>query len=146
MGTYSELVEPNTSSAERKRIAILSDDSTLSLSLTLFFENEFDVSVVSNPADVPGLIRNDAADLLLIDTGLPNKEVSRLLGDIRSSSKHFPIVSMYVFHDRSRLIDNDIKKNSDAVFYKPANILDVLGQIRLLLSIGNESHGLSSQQ
>jgi DNA-binding response OmpR family regulator len=118
----------------KKRIVILSDDVYLSHSLSLFLENEFEVEAVDHYSKAIEVVSTHKTDLLLVDYGLPGKEISRIIDAIRSSDKKLPIVSMYVYHEKSKRADSDLKRCCDAVFYKPVNILDVLGRIRVLLS------------
>lgn len=117
----------------KKRILILSDDSQLALSLSLFFGEEFDVQIVEQFDHAWELITHNHADLLLVDFGLPDDHISKSLSNIRRRKK-IPIVLMYVFHEKKVSLETELRKHVDAVFYKPVNILDVLGQIRLFLS------------
>ncbi len=117
----------------KKRILILSDDSQLASSLSLYFGEEFDVQTVEEFEQARDIIIQDSADLLLFDFGLPDKRIPESLSIIRRK-KNIPIVLMYVFHEKTLPIELEIRKYADAVFYKPVNIVDVLGQIRLFLS------------
>lgn len=117
----------------RKRILILSDDSQLASSLSLFFGEEFDVQTVEQFDQARDIIIQENADLLLIDFGLPDNRISQSLSTIKSRKK-IPVILMYVFHEKKLSIESEIRKYADAVFYKPVNIIDVLGQIRLFLS------------
>jgi DNA-binding response OmpR family regulator len=117
----------------KKRVLILSDDSQLALSLSLFFGDEFDVQTVEHFDHARDIIIQNNADLLLIDFGLPDDRIPRSLSTIRQR-KQIPIVLMYVFHEKKMAIESEIRKYADAVFYKPVNLLDVLGKIRLFLS------------
>lgn len=117
----------------KKRILILSDDSQLASSLSLYFGEEFDVQTVEEFDQARDIIIQDNADLLLFDFGLPDNRIPESLSIIRRK-KNIPIVLMYVFHEKTLPIELEIRKYADAVFYKPVNIVDVLGQIRLFLS------------
>jgi DNA-binding response OmpR family regulator len=118
----------------RKKIVILSDDLHLSQSLSLFFGNEFDVQTVDSFTDVSSIVCSSTVDLLLVDFGLPEPCISKSLCAIRESGCTIPIVLMYVFHEKKKNQESEMRKYADAVFYKPVNILDVLGQIRIFLS------------
>lgn len=117
----------------KKRILILSDDFQLASSLSLYFGEEFDVQTVEQFEQARDIIIQDNADLLLFDFGLPDNQIPESLSIIRRK-KRIPIVLMYVFHEKTLPIELEIRKYADAVFYKPVNIVDVLGQIRLFLS------------
>jgi len=117
----------------KKKVLILSDDSQLAMSLSLFFGEEFDVQTVDKFDHARDIIGQNNADLLLIDYGLPDDRFPKSLSSIRRQ-KQIPIVLMYVFHEKKGIIESEIRKYADAVFYKPVNILEVLGKIRLYLS------------
>jgi DNA-binding response OmpR family regulator len=117
----------------RKKILILSDDSQLALSLSLFFGEEFEVQTVEQFDQARDIIHNGRADLFLIDFGLADDTITRSLSTIKRRKK-IPIILMYVFHEKKVGAESEIRKYADAVFYKPVNVLDVLGQIRLFLS------------
>jgi DNA-binding response OmpR family regulator len=117
----------------KKRILILSDDSQLASSLSLYFGEEFDVQTVEQLEHARDIIIRDNADLLLFDFGLPDNRIPESLSVIKRN-KNIPIVLMYVFHKKALPIELEIRKYTDAVFYKPVNIVDVLGQIRQFLS------------
>jgi len=127
----------NTHNADRaglkKKVLILSKDAQLALSLSLFFGDEFEVQTVEKFDHAGDIIGQNGADLLLIDYGLPDDHIPKSLSSIRQK-KDIPIVMMYVFHGKKIKIESEIRKYADAVFYKPVNILDVLGKIRLFLS------------
>lgn len=118
----------------RKKILIISDDSQLAQSLSLFFGEEFDVSTVEHFDDVLRLISQKRADLLLVDFGLPDAKISESLGSLKRQGLTIPIVLMYAYHERKKSVESEIRKYADAVFYKPVNIFEVLGQIRIFLS------------
>ena len=118
----------------KKRILIISDDLSLALNLSLFLADEFSVDTIDHQCETVDKVDNLKTDLLLVDYGLPGKEISKTLSKIRTYDKKLPIVSMYVYHEKSKSVDSDLKRCCDAVFYKPVNILDVLGRIRSLLS------------
>lgn len=117
----------------KKRVLILSDDPQLAVSLSLYFGDEFDVQTVENFDHARDVIKRDNADLLLIDFGIPHDRIPRSLSSIHRQKK-VPIVMMYVFHEKKAALENEIRKYADAIFYKPVNLLDVLGKIRLFLS------------
>jgi len=117
----------------KKKVLILSKDTQLALSLSLFFAEEFEVQTVEQFDHAGDIIGQDDADLLLIDYGMPDDHIPKSLSSIRRR-KNIPIVMMYVFHEKKMSIESEIRKYTDAVFYKPVNILDVLGKIRLCLS------------
>jgi len=118
---------------DKKRILILSDDSQLASSLSLFFGDEFDVQTVEQFDQVREILNRGHADLLLIDFGLPDNRISQSLSNLKGRKK-IPVILMYVFHEKKIPIESEIRKYADAVFYKPVNITDVLGRIRLFLS------------
>ncbi len=112
---------------------ILSDDSQLASSLSLFFGDEFEVQTVEQFDQARDIIKQGNVDLLLIDFGLPDNRISHSLSNLKSRKK-IPVILMYVFHEKKIPIESEIRKYADAVFYKPVNITDVLGRIRLFLS------------
>ncbi len=118
---------------DKKRILILSDDSQLASSVSLFFGDEFEVQTVEQFDQARDIIKQGNVDLLLIDFGLPDNRISHSLSNLKSRKK-IPVILMYVFHEKKIPIESEIRKYADAVFYKPVNLTDVLGRIRLFLS------------
>jgi DNA-binding NtrC family response regulator len=134
MQTVKQQAKRDIGAKNRKKILILSDDSQLAMSLSLFFGDEFEVKTVEHFNDAREIIKRNEADLLLVDFGVPDDRMPVSLGNLKDRNENIPMILMYVFHERKKPVDVAIRKLADAVFYKPVNLLDVLGQIRVFLS------------
>ena len=118
----------------KKRVVILSSDATLGLSLSLFFENTYKVISTSEDEMVIAAIDSHMVDLLIIDVGIFDTGILELINTIRMKNKEIPIVVMYVFQEKLRQFEDNLRPDVNMIFYKPVDLTQVSSEVRMLLA------------
>ncbi len=118
----------------KQRIVILSSDATLGLSLSLFFENVYKVSSTSEEEMVTKALESGMADLLIIDSGLFDTDLLDLVDAVRRVRPEIPVIVMYVYQEKMRVLEDRLRPRVDMIFYKPVDLAQVSGEIRVLLA------------
>jgi DNA-binding response OmpR family regulator len=118
----------------RKRIVILSSDATLGLSLSLFFENVYNVVSTSEGEVVEKALESNMIDLLIVDVGLFDTDLLNLVGSIRKKNSDLPVIVMYVYQEKIRKLEDTLRSQVNMIFYKPVDLSQVSNEIRMLLA------------
>ncbi len=118
----------------KKRVVILSTDSTLGLSLSLFFENIYKVISTTEEQMVITALDSDMVDLLIVDIGIFDTGTCELINQVRKRKKDLPIIVMYVFQEKMRKLEDDLRADVNMIFYKPVDLTQVSSEVRLLLA------------
>lgn len=120
--------------ATRKRIVILSSDATLGLSLSLFFENIYNVVSTSEGEVVEKALESNMVDLLIVDVGPFDTELLALVGSVRGKNPDLPVIIMYVYQEKIRKLEDKLRSQVNMIFYKPVDLSQVSNEIRVLLA------------
>ena len=118
----------------RRRIVILSTDATLGLSLSLFFENTYNVVSTSEADVVEKALESRMIDLLIIDIGPFDTEILTLIGTVRKKNPNLPVIVMYVYQEKIRKREEQLRSQVNMIFYKPVDLSQVSNEIRVLLA------------
>ncbi len=118
----------------KKRVVILSSDTTLGLSLSLFFENTYNVISTSEAEVVENALKSEMLDLLIIDVGPFDTELLDLLSIIRKTNSELPVIVMYVYQEKIRKVEERLRTQVNMIFYKPVDLAQVSNEIRVLLA------------
>jgi DNA-binding response OmpR family regulator len=124
----------NRKEVTRKRIVILSSDTTLGLSLSLFFENVYNVVSTSEGEVVENALGSNMIDLLIVDVGPFDTDLLNLVGSIRKKNSELPVIVMYVYQDKIRKLEDTLRSQVNMIFYKPVDLSQVSNEIRVLLA------------
>jgi DNA-binding response OmpR family regulator len=119
---------------KRKRIVILSSDATLGLSLSLFFENVYNVVSTSEAEVVENALESNMVDLLIVDVGPFDTDLLNLVGSIRKKNSDLPVIVMYVYQEKIRKFEDTLRSQVNMIFYKPVDLSQVSNEIRVLLA------------
>ncbi len=119
---------------EKQRIVILSSDATLGLSLSLFLENVYRVSSTSEEEMVTKALESGMVDLLIIDIGLFDTGLLDLVGSVHAIQPDLPVIVMYVYQEKMRQLEDRLRTRVSMIFYKPVDLAQVSGEIRVLLA------------
>jgi DNA-binding response OmpR family regulator len=125
---------PHRKDVTRKRIVILSSDATLGLSLSLFFENIYNVVSTSEGEVVEKALESNMIDLLIVDVGLFDTDLLNLVGSIRKKNSDLPVIVMYVYQEKIRKLEDTLRSQVNMIFYKPVDLSQVSNEIRVLLA------------
>jgi DNA-binding response OmpR family regulator len=125
---YSTIVDET-----KKTIFIYSPDLHFCFSLSMLFEDRYNVVTTTNPGMLESCVGTYAADLVLVDAS-PTQALMGQFAKLRTSNARIPIILLYVYSQKSVEMDKAIRTHVDSVFYKPFEIEAVSKRITELLS------------
>jgi len=117
----------------KKTILIYSPDLNFCFSLSLLFQNKFNVITTTNPSTLEPFVTHYSPSLLLVDSS-PSEKVRDQLHALKELNHELPIIMIYVYNSKESLLDRDVRKEVDSVFYKPFDLSVVSNRIHELLS------------
>jgi DNA-binding response OmpR family regulator len=117
----------------KKTIILYSPDLNFCFSLSMLFQDRFNVITTTNLGMLDRLVADYAADLVLVDAVPSEKLIERLVG-LRSVSSKLPIIVLYVYNSKEMDLDKTIREHVDSVFYKPLEVAPISRRIEELLT------------
>ncbi len=117
----------------KKTIFIYSPDLHFCFSLSMLFEDRYNVVTTTNPGMLESCVGTYAADLVLVDAS-PTQTLISQFTKLKTHNERIPIILLYVYSQKSVEMDKAIRTQVDSVFYKPFEIEAVSKRINELLS------------
>ena len=116
----------------KKTILIYSPDLNFCFSLSMLFQDRYNVITTTNLGLLDKFVGTYSADLVIIDA-IPSEKIIGRLEGLREIKSDLPIIMLYVYSSREVELDTEIRKHVDSVFYKPFEIDSVSERIEGLL-------------
>lgn len=107
--------------AEKKTILIFSPDTNFCLSLSMLFQDRYNVVTTTDLALIEELAADNGASLAIVDE-VPSDQVISAIDSLHGSCEGIPVVMLYVYNSRDVALDRAMRSHADAVFYKPVEI------------------------
>lgn len=123
---------PPAMDAKKKTILIYSPDLNFCFSLSMLFQDKYNVVTTTNSGLLEPFVKQYAADLVIVDA-VPTPSIIQKLDSLKMFDHHLPVIILYVYGPRETMLDSDIRSHVDSVFYKPFDIADVAKRIDELL-------------
>jgi DNA-binding response OmpR family regulator len=124
---------PGEGGENKKTILLYSPDLNFCFSLSMLFQDRYNVITTTNPGMLDKLVADYSANLVLVDAVPSEKLIDRLEG-LRKLANRLPTILLYVYNARDVELDKAIRAHVDAVFYKPFEIAPLSRRIEELLS------------
>jgi DNA-binding NtrC family response regulator len=124
----------------KKTILIYSPDLNFCFSLSMLFQNRYNVSTTTNLGMLETFLANYSADLVMIDA-FPSTKIIQTLEGLKELKRHLPIIMLYVYNSREVGLDEAIRGHVDSIFYKPFDISVVSRRVEELLESRDEGLG-----
>ena len=121
------------SGEEKKTILIYSPDLNFCFSLSMLFQDRYNVITTTNIGMLDKLVADHSANLVMVDA-VPTEKLIERLDSIKGLNQHLPIILLYVYSSKDMAMDRVIRGHVDTVFYKPFEIAPVSKRIEELLS------------
>ncbi len=118
----------------KKSILIYSPDLNFCFSLSMLFQDRYNVSTTTNLSMLETFVANYSADLVMIDA-VPSARIIERLAGLRESSHQIPVIMLYVYNAKEVQFDQAVRKHVDSVFYKPFEVNAVSKRIEELLAL-----------
>lgn len=123
---------PKDANEPKRTILIYSPDLNFCFSLSMLFQDRYNVITTTNPGMLETFADHYAADLVIVDAVPSEKMIERLHG-IRSAERRIPIIMLYVYSPKEIELDSAIRSHVDSVIYKPFDIADMARRVEELL-------------
>jgi len=117
----------------KKTVLIYSPDLNFCFSLSILFQDRYNVVTTTNLGMLERFVGSYSADLLIIDAG-PSEKLIEHLKNLRGSNNQLPIIMLYVYNSKDAKLDRVIRERVDSVFYKPFEIGSVSQRVSELLT------------
>jgi DNA-binding response OmpR family regulator len=121
------------SNETKKTIILYSPDLNFCFSLSMLFQDRFNVITTTNLGMLERLVKDYAADLVLVDA-VPSSQLIQRIEGLRTASPKLPILLLYVYNSKETNLDRAIREHVDSVFYKPLEIAPISRRIEELLA------------
>ena len=116
----------------KKTILLYSPDLNFCFSLSVLFQDRFNVITTTNLGLLDRLQGTYAADLVIIDA-VPSDGLLERLERLKGERPSLPVLVLYVYNSKAAQLDRDIRTRVDSVFYKPIELETVTRRIETLL-------------
>ena len=116
----------------KKTIVLCSPDLNFCLSLSMLFQDRYNVVTAT---DLDTLLKSALTcpvDLVLVDAA-PSVRTLQQIEDLKRLRASISIIMLYVYSAKDGGLDRDARKEVDSVFYKPFEIATVSQRIDDLL-------------
>ncbi|HET6271440.1 MAG TPA: hypothetical protein VFG32_00510 [Bacteroidota bacterium] len=117
----------------KKTILIYSPDLNFCFSLSLLFQDRYNVITTTNPGTLGSFVQQYAADLVIVDA-VPSEKVIERIDSLKEQNKCLPIIMLYVYSAKDVQLDMSIRNHVDSVFYKPFDLAPFSQRIDELLT------------
>ena len=134
MATQSNILQPAPVVEEgKKTILIYSPDLNFCFSLSMLFQDRYNVVTTTNPGMLETSVEHYSADLVIVDA-VPSEKMLERLETVKKRNDRLPVIMLYVYSPRDAALDTAIRRRVDSVMYKPFDIADMAKRIAELLS------------
>lgn len=106
---------------QRKTIVICSPDLNFCFSLSMLFQDRYNVVTTTSLEMLGDSVSTCSADLLLVDAG-PSRQMLQHIEGLKGKHPRLPIIMLYVYSAKDVALDKAIRDEVDSVFYKPCEI------------------------
>lgn len=134
MSAHRSRPEPGRAAVDehKKTIVLCSPDLNFCLSLSMLFQDRYNVVTTSDLETLLKSVPSFPADLVLVDAG-PSERTLRQIEDLKRLRAHISIIMLYVYSAKDGDLDRVVRKEVDSIFYKPFEIGTVSQRIDDLL-------------
>lgn len=123
-----------TMDEKKKTILIYSPDLNFCFSLSMLFQDRYNVITTTSSSMLEELVTHYAASLLIVDAS-PTEKLIRLLHHVKELNTDLPIIMVYVYSAKDSGLDAIARNEVDSVFYKPFDLSAMSKRINELLPV-----------
>lgn len=111
---------------------MFSPDRDLAQSLSLLFENHFEITCETSMGNLGKQIATVAPDLLIVDLHTFSSDVMLELSIVEASCVKVPVVILRAYNRLRSDVEEMVQRTAKVVFYKPFNAEEVVRSINSL--------------
>lgn len=105
----------------KKTILIYSPDLNFCFSLSMLFQNRYNVVTMTDAALLERFVENYGAHLVIVDAA-PTERMLEMLHKVKAGNPRVPIIMLYVYSPKDAHLDRAARQEVDSVFYKPFDL------------------------
>lgn len=120
---------------KKKKIFVFSPDRDLAQSLSMLFENHFEITCETSMGSLNKRIASVAPDLLIVDLHTFSSDVLLELNIVESSCAKVPVVVLRAYNRLRSDVEEMVQRTAKIIFYKPFNAEEVVRTIHNLLKV-----------
>jgi DNA-binding NtrC family response regulator len=124
-----------TQASKKKRILVFSPDRDLAQSLSLLFENHFEISCETSMGNLGKRITSFAPALVIVDLHTFSSDVMLELSIVESNCVKVPVVILRAYNRLRSDVEEMVQRTAQVIFYKPFNAEEVVRSIHNLLKV-----------
>jgi DNA-binding NtrC family response regulator len=124
-----------TQAGKKKKILVFSPDRDLAQSLSLLFENHFEISCETSMGNLGKRIASFAPALLIADLHTFSSDVMLELSIVETSCVKVPVVILRAYNRLRSDVEEMVQRTAQVIFYKPFNAEEVVRSIHSLLKV-----------
>ena len=116
----------------KKTILIYSPDLNFCFSLSMLFQDRYNVITTTNSSMLQTFVAHYAANLVIVDAS-PTEKMIDVLHRVKELNRQLPIIMLYVYSPKEASLDKAVRSEVDSVFYKPFDLSAMSKRINELL-------------
>ncbi len=116
----------------KQTILIYSPDLNFCFSLSMLFQDRYNVVTTTNPGMLETFVEHYAAGLVIVDA-VPSEKMIERLDALKMRNRQLPIIMLYVCSSKEAVLDSAVRSHVDSVIYKPFDIADMARRVAELL-------------
>lgn len=124
-----------THAGQKRKILVFSPDRDLAKSLSLLFENHFDITCETSTGNLGKLIAAASPDLLIVDLHTFSSDVMLELSIVEANCARVPVVILRAYNRLRADVEEMVQRTAKVVFYKPFNAEEVVQSIHRLMAV-----------
>lgn len=99
----------------------------------MFLQSNYSITTTTEIEDLKAIASSFSCDLIIIDAP-PSVNIETLCRKLKEFNPKTPIILLYVFNNKLKILDENIRKYVNTVFYKPFDLDNVTRQLSTLTS------------
>jgi DNA-binding response OmpR family regulator len=97
----------------------------------MYLQSNYGITTTTEIDDLKAIASSFSSDLIIIDAP-PSIDIETLCRELKEYNPKTPIILLYVFDNKLKILDENIRKYVNTVFYKPFDLDNVTRQLSML--------------
>jgi hypothetical protein len=122
-----------------KNAIFYSPDLNLCVSLLLYFQDKYRVTTTTDIEVLKIIATRPSCNLIIIDAE-PDRHIENLCRLIKTENVNSSLILTYVFKTQIKDFEKNLRLYTDAVFYKPVDLVEVTKTLNSLVNNKTKSN------
>lgn len=93
-------------------------------SLLIFLQETYKVTTTTDLDILKNIVTNSGFDVIILDAE-PSKKIVEICKSVSETKSDTPVVLTYVYNNRTKEFEGNIRKYTNSIFYKPFDLNEV---------------------